>query len=221
MILTQVNELIYRMYQAGKANAKMKTLLKQDIGQMVRQAAAANFRQQYLMSTILVAGKKVSVSNESPDYWFYSPLLTVKRFDLTEPTINGMRRADMTGYDLYRLPRNSHFTNLYPVADGCGNQEVGEITQVSPAEENFYQSPKFNLFQFFVVKGKGLNIYHLPPCVNAIDIETTYDNEDVDITTDIAFEVSTEVLQKIFGINKETGQSQLRLQEEFKNRQPV
>lgn len=186
MTSNQLEEVIWEFYSKGRAKATAQTLRRQDIGQMVKLNFGNLMRSRYIQS------QKLSTFNE-PDYSFLSPVLSIKRFTLSEANMSGMRRADMGDIDLYRLPENSHFTNIYPVGEGCFSP-VGEVTQVSPGEENFYLSPDFSDFKFYVVKGRGINIYHLPTCIKALDIETTYDGNDIEITDDIGFEIASNIL---------------------------
>lgn len=189
MLLKQAAEVIWNFYERSRPKSTNQSYSKEDIQQMCSLAAGNLFRQQYYSS-------KKQDEYGRPDYSFLSPLLSIQRFTLTEADIRGMRRADMGAFDLYRLPKNSHFTNLYLVSEGCGGDDniEGTIPQVKPGEENFYIKPKFQFFKFYVVKGRGVNTYNFPPCVTAIDIETTFDNDNIDISFDIAYEVSIQVL---------------------------
>lgn len=128
-----------------------------------------------------------------------STALDIKEFKLSDPNYSGMKRADMTGNSVLRLPNNAHFPTVYAIGGTCGSSEVGNITQVKNGEENFYiGNPKFSDFQFFVIKGTGLNCYNLPPCVDKVGIETTYTSGDTDISLDMAFDVSAQVFALLF-----------------------
>lgn len=212
MRLIELKELSWRLYQSGKAMANNQQLLKSDFGQKIKVLFSDLMRQRFYDS-------KKSDEFGRPDYAFVSPILNVKRFDLGDPDINHKRRADMSAWDLYRLPGNSHFTNVYPVADGCGNQELGEITQVSPGEENFYAN-KADLsdFQFFVVKGRGIDTYNLPPCIKQLDIESTYDiGDDTDIDMSIGSVIVDQILGVSLGIKKQYYSEEVQKQMENQN----
>lgn len=187
MLLKQVEEVIWRVYQNGVPEADKQKLRQQDILQQVKMAYGAMMRQAYYTSK--------AANDGQPDYYFYSPILSVQTFKLTDANSQGMRRAEMGNFDLYRLPKNSHFTNVYSNSSDCSKGQSGEITQVQPGEENFYAgNPDMIFFQFFVVKGRGINTYNLPTCVKEIDVEATYDGEDIDISNDIAFDIANQVL---------------------------
>lgn len=186
MTVNQLEEIVWEFYSKGRPKATAQTLRRADIGQMVKLNFGNLMRSRYIQS------QKLSKFNE-PDYSFLSPVLSVRRFQLSEANGVGMRRADMGGVDLYRLPENSHFTNIYPIGEGCVSS-IGEVTQVTPGEENFYLSPEFSDYKFYVVKGRGINTYNLPHCIKALDIETTYDGNDIDIVPDIAFEIASNIL---------------------------
>jgi hypothetical protein len=212
MILKHIEETVWRMYQAGKAQANTQLLLKQDIGQKVKVLFSDAMRQRYYES------KKMDEFNQ-PDYAFVSPILNTKRFKLSDADYKGKRRADMGEFDLYRLPKNSHFTNVYPVAEGCGNDEVGEITQVAPGEENFYiNNADLHFLKFYVVKGRGIDTYHIPPCVTALDIETTYDiGDDTDIDMSIASQIIDQILGVALGIKKQYYSEDVQKQRDEQN----
>lgn len=211
MIIKDLQELIWRWYQSGKPQANNQTLLKADLGQKIKLLFADAMRQRYYESM------RADQFNQ-PDYSFTSPILTVNRFTLTESEMTGKRRADMGGFNLYRLPKNSHFTNVYPVTSGCGNQQVGEITQVAPGEENFYiGNPDLSSFMFYVVKGTGIDTFNIPPCVSGLDIECTYDTGgDTDIDNSIASQIVDQILNVSLGIKKQyySEQAQKEMQEQ-------
>jgi len=197
MRLYELSELTWRLYQNGKAFANSQFILKQDIEQKCKLLFSDAMRQRYYESM------KLDEFNR-PDYAFISPILQIKRFDLSSESEQKFRRCDMGAFDLYRLPKNAHFTNIYPVGN-CGTDELGEITQVSPGEENFYvNDPDLKKVMFFVVKGRGINTYNMPPCVKQLDIETTYDmDEDTDIDKSIASIIIDQILNVALGIKKQ------------------
>ena len=194
MKIKQVGEVIWQFYQDGRAKATAQTLSKADIQQAAILSYADLARQMWYKS-------KAQDENNQPDYSFISPILDIKRFELTDANYIGMRRADMGDFDLLRLPHGAHITNVYPVGSNCDGDIVGDITQVEPGEENFYLSPDFQSYQFFVVKGRGLNTYHVPPCIKEIDVETTFITDDIDISLDMAANVVMAVLQMSIKVN--------------------
>ena len=208
MILKSVSELTWRFYQNGKGSVKDQTFKQLDLEQMLKLAVANEFRVQYY------ASRRESRFGE-PDYSFFSPLLTTKIFPLPEAdNMIGRRRIDMSEFDLFRFPGNMHIPNVYPVGEGCGNQEVGEITQVKPAEENFYiNDPDMATFQFFVPKGRGLNTYHIPPCIKELEVESTFLTDETDISMDIAYTAAGNVIMEVLKIGEATGEWQKKLRE--------
>lgn len=194
MKIKQVSEICWKFFYDGRPKATAQTLSKADFLQMCQLALADQMRTEFIKS------KSTDQFNE-PDYSFTSPILDTKRFSLSEPNVVGMRRADMCNIDLYRLPKNAHFTNVYPVGADCNGVALGEVTQVSPGEEKFYFAPDFSSFLFFVVKGRGLNTYNLPPCVKEIDVEATYNTDDIDISMDMAYDVVMAVLGTSVKVN--------------------
>lgn len=194
MKIKHVSQVVWRFYSDGRPKATAQTLSQGDI----TQACILSFADLARQTTI--KSKQVDDSNE-PDYSFLSPLLTIRTFDLGEANYIGMRRAEMCDIDLIRLPKNAHFTNVYPVGNNCDGDIVGDITQVAPGEENFYLSSDFSSFKFFVVKGRGLNTYHIPPCIKKIDVEAPYITDDIDLSLDMAANVVSSVLGMSIKVN--------------------
>lgn len=194
MRIKQIGEIAWTYFYDGRPKATAQTLGKEDFSQMCLLAFADIMRNTYYKS------KQLDEFNE-PDYSFISPILDTRKFTLTEANTVGMRRADMCDTDLFRLPKNAHFTNVYPVGSDCNGIALGEVTQVAPGEENFYLTPDFSSFLFYVVKGRGLNTYNIPPCVKEIDVESTYNANDIDISMDLAYEVIMAVLGTAIKVN--------------------
>ena len=190
MKLNQVAEVIWSIYQDGRVSATARSYKQQDIVQMVKMTLGNMMRQIYYNN------KKLRNGDE---YYVSSPLLSIQRFELGPVNNKGMRRADMSEFDLYRLPHNSHIVNVYPV--GCSGEDQGKsISQVQPAEENFYLDPQYDFFQFYRVQGRGVNCYHLLPCTKFVDVESTFDSDEVDVSLDVAFDISQQVLGTVLRI---------------------
>jgi hypothetical protein len=209
MRISSLTELTWRLYQNGKAFANKQNIIKADIQQKVKLLFADAIRQRYYES------KKLDEFGQ-PDYSFTSPILDIKRFPLSDEGEQVFRRCNMGEYDLYRMPNNAHFTNVYPVGE-CGTDELGEITQVSPGEENFYVSDPDISEMFFVVKGRGINLYNVPPCVKSLDIETTYDVEDADVDKSIASSIVDQILNVALAIKKQYYSEEAQKQIEEQN----
>lgn len=196
MILKNIIELTWRLYQNGRAYANNQYVLKQDIEQKAKLLFADAIRQRFYES------RKLDDFGR-PDWSFISPLLEIHRFELEDK--DGFRRADMNGFSMYRIPGNSHITNVYPIGN-CKNDEVGEITQVNPGEENFYaKDPDFSDTMFFVIKGKGINVYNCPPCIKHLDIEASYDAkpEELEVDSAIASAIVDQILNVGLAIKKQ------------------
>lgn len=183
MILDTLSEIILEAYNSGRVKSTNKSFAKQDIYQMAKMSFSNSIREMFY------ASKKL---NDGDEYYFTSPLLEVKKYPVGELINERYRRVEMCGQDFFRLPKNAHFTNFYPV--GCGQNNL-EITQVQPAEENFYLGADFNFYIFCVSKGKGLNFYNLPPCVKFIEVEATYDlGSQTEVPLDMCFDILNNVL---------------------------
>lgn len=182
MRLDQVSETTWVFYQSGIVSATAQKLKEADIDQMVKMSYGIILRSRYYEAP---PEERMDLIGGSLD---------IKKYDLSEPNIQGMRRAIIED-EVIRMPKSADVVNVYPVAEGqCGDSLNREVTQVSPGEENFYLTPDFNNFFFFVQKGKGINVYHLPPCIKAIEVERIYANKEVDIPLDMAFDIALSVL---------------------------
>lgn len=191
MLLSQLSEVTWQFFSDGRPKSTNRTFGKSDVKQFLKLAISELFRIRYYNN------KKYADEN---DYYFIAPLLAIQKFSLPEPNELGLRRADMSAFDLYRLPHDMHITNIYPV--GCSGADANSIPLVEPGEEYFYTKSKYKFFKFGVVKGRGINTYNIPPCANAIEVEAAYDSPDLDpdITMDVAFEAANEVLGKMLGM---------------------
>ena len=193
MIIKQLSEIVRKAANAGRPKVTAQSIDKATITQMVMLSLGNVLRQRYYES------KKLSEFGK-PDLSAVSPMLGTIEFPLSDPNTIGMRRADMSCYDLYRLPNDAHITNIYPISGDCGSNEVGLISLVEPGEERFYLTSDFSFFKFGVVKGRGINLYHLPYCVSGVGIETTYNSSEVDVSFEIAEEIALQVLGVVLKI---------------------
>lgn len=199
MLLSSLSELNWQLYNEGRARATSRTYSQQDVNQFLKIAIAEVMRILYF------ASKRNKDGNA---FYFVSPLLSIVPFELGPTNLIGMRRADMAGFDMFRMPHDAHITNAYPV--GCNNNGDYKSIDIleNPGEEYFYAgNPKFSSFKFGVVKGAGINTYNLPTCVEKLDVEATFDAPtlDPDISRDVAFDASNLVLGKLIGMPEFTG----------------
>jgi hypothetical protein len=188
MIIKQLAQVILSVEKQGRNRATDKTYSVADISQLIRLGYTSRARDLYYQN------KKMGLGNE---YYFYSGLLSIQRFKLGKSDLRGKRFLDMTGIDIFRMPKNENFTSLWPVGSCCGPDDPNwEIVQVEPGESKFYLGPDFQFFKFYEVKANGLDTYHIPECVEELDVETTFDRKDdmIDIPMDIAFEVAWNIL---------------------------
>ena len=111
---------------------------------MVKLNFAELVRQQYYNS------KKMDEYNR-PDYSFVSPILTIKRFNLSDTDSRGMRRADMGEFDLFRLPKNEHFANVYFI----GAIPVTEYWNTLSALKNMRTAAALGIWQAHPWMGVG------------------------------------------------------------------
>lgn len=185
MELKQLSEVIYKFTNSGRPSATSRTVSEKDIEQFAKMAFGNILRQRYFDDKKMNDGGNLDMIGGSLD---------IKEYELTDPNMQGMRRAVIKD-EVVRMPRSIDVTNIYPIASGdCDGSTGDSITLVQPGEENFYLTPEFEFFQFAVQKGKGINTYHLPPCINKIQVERIYVSDGLDISLDIAFEISLSVL---------------------------
>lgn len=198
MLLSELSELNWQLYSDGRAKSTTRSYSQQDVREFLKIAIAEVMRILYF------ASKRNKDGNA---FYFVSPLLSIVPFKLGETNLIGMRRADMTGYDMFRMPHDAHIVSMYPT--GCNNEgDYKSISLIEAGEEYFYAgSSKFKSFKFGVIKGTGINTYNLPPCVTGLDVEATFDapNLDPDISRDVAFDASNMVLGKLIGMPEFVG----------------
>lgn len=216
MLLSILSNALYTIYNSGRPKSSTRNYDEQDVLIFAKISTGNVLRVRYYDS----------LKSGGQDSYFISPLLSIQEFPLTDADIRGMRRADMSEFDLYRLPHNSNITNIYP--KGC-DTEMKSISLVEAGEEYFYIGPKFIGFKFGVVKGRNIDTYHLPPCAKSLVVEATFDGKDkdgndidIDISLDIAYDVSNEVLSRLIGIpdfmNKAVDSPYTILQKNLKQR---
>jgi hypothetical protein len=217
MLLSTLSELNWQMYNSGRAKATSRSFSKEDVLEFLKLSVAEVFRIYYN------ASKRNKDGNA---FYFISPLLSILPFKLGEANLIGMRRADMTGFDMFRMPHDAHIVSMYPI--GCNDGgDCKSIDLVEAGEEYFYEGKaEYNFFKFAVIKGTGLNTYNLPPCVTKLDVESSFDAPgiDPDISRDVAFDASNLVLGKMLGMpefmNKGIDNSYTPQQKELKQRIP-
>lgn len=215
MLLSVLSETIWQIYQEGRAKSTTRSFDQQDVQQYTKLAVAEVMRILYYNS---------KRNKDGNAFYFISPLLSIQPFSLGEANLIGMRRADMTGVDMFRMPHDAHIVSMYP--RGCGDGgDYKSIDLVEAGEEYFYAgNPKYKFFKFGVVKGSGIDTYNLPPCIETLDVEASFDSTDLDpdISMDVAFDASNLVLGKMIGMpeftNKSTDNSYTLPQRNLKQR---
>ena len=184
-MIKTLSEVVWKYVNNGRPKSTAQTLSQIDIQQYCLMAFSELMRQAHQDARKL---------GEDDEYYFYSGDLLSKEFSLSDVDSRGYRYADMSKYEVFRLPKNSHIRNVYAVADSkcdCSNEE---ITQVSPGEESFYTNGEYSGFQYFVVQGKGLLTRNIPSCVKKISVDSIYNVPEMDISYDMAFNIANVVL---------------------------
>jgi hypothetical protein len=183
MKLKQVSDVLWQFYMEGRQKTSSQTFSKKDIQQYVTLGVGSKFYMRHYQA------KKM---DGEEDYYFYSSDLSLKKFKLEDANNREVRRVCVSKYDFIKLPHNKDITNVYPIGSKCKGKTF-EITQVSPGEENFYLGPEFSSYWFFVEKGDGLDVYHVPSCVEELEIERVWVTDNMDISLDLAYDVCNEI----------------------------
>lgn len=190
MLLSQLQEVNWQVYYDGRAKATNRGFDKEDIREFLLLAINEVWRVLYF------ASKR---NKDGNTFYFVSPTLSIQEFPLGEVNPSGVRVADMSKFDMLRMPHDMHFVNIIPLGDceGMGKS----IPVVEPSEENFYKN-KFPFFQFARVSGRNLLTFHVPPCASKVEVESTFTapHLDPDISPDVAFDASNIVLGRFIGI---------------------
>jgi len=215
MLLSELSETTWQFAAAGRQRATTRSFSEKDVNQFIKLSVSEVFRLLYF------ASKR---NKEGNAFYFISPLLSIQSFPLSDTNLIGKRTADMSAFDLFRMPHDAHIVSMYPV--GCNDGgDYKSISLVEAGEEYFYAgNPKFKSFKFGVVKGRAIDTYNLPPCVTGLDVESTFDAPDLDpdISLDVAYEAANMTLGKMLGIpdfiNTGTDNSVTHLQKNLKQR---
>lgn len=218
MKLTSLSEVIWQFYDGGRPSATSQTLEKDDIEQMCLMALGDRLKFR------IYDVRKLD-SNDRTDS--YAGMIGRVVYKLGEANYKGRRTAETT-QEVLRLPRNADLININLVASNCSKDVSGLLTQVQPAEENFYiNDNELKRYMFYVQKGSNIDTYNVPDCVDEIEVERIFTNENLDIPLDIAFDVSNAVLGislKVRGFNPlednamDGSKNQLRYQLEQQNK---
>jgi hypothetical protein len=84
MNISLLTENIWRFYNDGRNEATRQTLREADILQMVKMDYSRRMRELYYSS------KKME---EGDEYYFFSGILSVKRFILGDPDMKGKKKS--------------------------------------------------------------------------------------------------------------------------------
>lgn len=200
MLLSVLSETVWQIYAEGRQKATTRSFSQKDVQQYIKLSVAEVFRILYYNS---------KRNKDGNAFYFISPLLSIQPFTLSDPNLIGMRRADMSAFDLFRMPHDAHIVSMYPV--GCNDGgDYKSISLVEAGEEYFYAGKaKFKSFKFGVLKGRAVDTYNLPPCVKYLDVESSFDAPDLDpdISMDVAFDASSLVLGKMIGMPEFTNKN--------------
>lgn len=186
MKINTLSDVIFKYYNVGRPSATAQTLSKQDILQYCLMAFGNILRARYY--------EEKNLGEEGDPYSSFSMDLQTREFPLAEEDPRGYRFADISNSNVFVLPRNAHIRNVYAQGEktcSCSNQE---IVQVRPGEESFYTDAEYSDFQFYVVKGQGLMTRNLPICAKTLSIDSIFQDKDMDVSYDIAFDIANAVL---------------------------
>jgi len=185
MKLKQISEVIWELYDGGRPSATNQTLEQDDMQQIVYMQVADQMKMRLYESRKANDGEKTD---------FLAPLLTSKQYQISETNYQG-RRSAIYKEEVIRLPKNSDVTNVYLVAGNCDGTVNGELTQVQPGEENFYiNDPNMKTYLFFVQKGDRIDTYNVPACIEKIEVERAFMQDELDIPLDVAYNISVQIL---------------------------
>ena len=185
MKLKQISEVIWELYEGGRPSATNQTLEQDDLQQLVYMQVADQMKMR------LYESRK---SNDGEKTDFLAPLLSIKQYEIGGANYQGKRSA-VYYEEVIRLPKNSDVVNVYLVAENCEGTVNGELTQVQPGEENFYiNDVDLKSFMFYVQKGNKIDTYNVPPCINKIEVERAFMQDELDIPLDVAYNISMQIL---------------------------
>ena len=176
-----VADVIENFYYKGIVNAD-RDLRTRDFLQYAKFAFGGLLRDMYY---------KLKDLEEGDEYFFISQNLERQNFKVTTDKQN-RKRVDLSSANFIRLPRNRHIFEVIPIGENDCYCE--DFIQVQPGEERWYKGVEYIGNPFFVVFGKGFDLYHVDDCVTEVEVTGFYDKDDMIVTTDLAFDILNAVL---------------------------
>jgi len=142
-------------------------------------------------------------NGEREEYDYIADVLSTVEVKVLEADKYGRRFIDISDISFIHLPDNNHIFEITPLSESecdCGN-----IVPVTTGSSRFYKDLEFSNFPFYEVVGtEKLKVYHVPDCITDAEltgfIEKGYDDGNIPIPYDIAFDVCNMVLGTVLKI---------------------
>lgn len=205
MTLLHLSEIVWQFYQQGRPSADSQTFGEADILQFLKLSLSNVLRKAYYDS------KRLDEYGE-PDYALIANFLSIKRFDLGEASADGTRLIDISSEEFFRFPKNAQLSNVYPVNNKCGGQKLKPSTLVAPGEHYYFRAAKFEKYLHHEQSNKFIKTYNFPPCVEKVDVESTFTSEEINVILDVAYDAAVFVLNMTLGIKDKYDPVMLRKQ---------
>jgi hypothetical protein len=174
------------VYYAGRPKSGRKLML-QDFRELVRMANGTIMRKLYFEERQLRG-----------QFWFFSDQLELREFEVGDPDAKGRREIVIREEDkerklfdgVLRLPNGLGIYEVSPVGDCL----CGMIARAEPGTEWLYCGKAYEDMQRWSPRGKKIVLYNLPKCVEKVEVLAVWNDEDLEIPYDIAFDIVNAVL---------------------------
>lgn len=173
------------VFYAGRPKSSKK-LDREDFKQMARMANGSIMRRLYYEER-----------ENRQQFWFFSDQLMTKTFKLSKPDLKGRREIVLQGDEekkafdgIIRLPNGLAIYEVSPVGD-C---PCPHIARAEPGSEWLYCGKDYEGLPHWTQKGKKIVAYQLDECIEELEILGIFNDDDLEVPFDIAFDIVNAVL---------------------------
>lgn len=188
MTIQLLAAVLQELYYNGRPNIS-KRLDERDFVQLVKMAAGSMMRKLYYEE-----------KREGRHYSFCGAQAEPRVFELTDKDANGRRYITIYDTDevegtsgVLRLPHDSGILLITAVGDYPGI----EIARSEAGSDWLYSGKEFEGQAFWTLSGKRVRFRNLPDCVKKVEVDGVWDDAQMNIPTDIAFDMLIMILGPI------------------------
>jgi hypothetical protein len=174
---------IEAVFYSGRVKAERK-LDRLDFLELAKMAHAGLMRKLYFEN------RELEISTGL----YFGDQIETREFELGEPDSKGRRVFDLEEHaDTIRLPNGLGIFSISPASEkDCGCS--GKFMPAEAGSEWLYCGKDFAGVLFFIKKGRKIYLYNAPDCLTKVEVDGIFNDENVEIPDDIAFDVVNLVL---------------------------